>query len=94
MATFFMFGRYSAESLKEMSGERTKKAYGLVKKYGGEVKSVYALLGKYDLAVIVDFPDVKQAMKASMALNKLLGISFSTSPAVTLEEFDKLIAEI
>ncbi len=30
-------------------------------------------------------------MKASIELAKLLGIAFTTSPAVTLEEFDKLV---
>jgi len=89
-----MFGKYSAASLKEMSGERTTKAFSLIKKSGGEVKSVYALLGEKDLVVIVDFPETKQAMKASIALNKLTGICFTTSPAVTIEEFDKLIADI
>lgn len=38
MTTFFMFGKYSAEALKPMSGERTKKAFSLIKKFGGEVK--------------------------------------------------------
>jgi hypothetical protein len=33
---------------------------------------------------------VSGAVKASVELNKLLGISFTTSPAVTVEEFDKL----
>ena len=94
MATFFMFGKYSAEALKQMSGERTKKANSLIKKAGGEVKSVYALLGKQDLVLIVDFSDIKQAMKTSIALSKLTGIAFTTSPAVTIEEFDKLIADI
>jgi hypothetical protein len=33
-------------------------------------------------------------MQASAALSKLTGISFTTSPAVTVEEFDKLMAEV
>jgi hypothetical protein len=35
-----------------------------------------------------------KAMQASVALNKLTGISFTTLPAVTVEEFDKLIAKV
>jgi hypothetical protein len=34
---------------------------------------------------------MKEAMKASVELTKLLGISFTTAPAVTVEEFDELI---
>jgi hypothetical protein len=33
-------------------------------------------------------------VKASVALAKLLGISFSTSPAVVVEDFDKMVEEI
>ena len=94
MATFFMFGQYSSEALKGMSAERTDKAVSLIKKFGGEVNSMYALLGERDLVLIVDFPEVKQAMKASIALTKMTGVSFTTSPAVAVEDFDKIIADI
>jgi hypothetical protein len=33
-------------------------------------------------------------MKASIALNKLTGIAFTTSQAISVEEFDKRITEI
>jgi uncharacterized protein with GYD domain len=94
MATFFMFGKYSSEALKEMSSERTDKAVSLIKKLGGKVNSIYALLGEIDLVLLVDFPEIKQAMKASVALSKLTRISFTTSQAVTAEEFDKMISEV
>jgi ribosomal protein S13 len=38
----------------------------------------------------IDLPDNKQAMAVSMALAKLTGIGFTTSPAVPIDEFDKL----
>ena len=94
MATFVMIGKYSLEALKGMSTDRTDKGISLIKKHGGEVKSMYALLGEKDLVFIVDFPDVKQAMGASVALSKATGISFATSQAVPVEEFDKLIGEV
>ena len=93
MATFFMFGKYSSESLIGMSAERTGKIINQINKHGGEVNSMYAVLGEKDLVFIVNFPGVEQAMKASVALSKLTGISFTTSQAVTIEEFDKLIGE-
>ena len=92
MATYLMFGKYSIDAIKEISAERTVKASAVVGDVGGEVKAAYALLGKTDLVFIVDFPGVQEAMKASVELTKLLGISFTTAPAVTVEEFDKLIA--
>jgi len=93
MATFLMLGKYSAEAVKVISAKRTKEGLNLVKKFGGEVKSMYALLGEKDLAFILDFPGIEQAMKASVALSKSTGISFTTFPAVTVEEFDKMMAE-
>jgi hypothetical protein len=38
------------------------------------------------------FCNKDQAMKLSVELAKLLGIGFTTAPAVTFEDFDKLIA--
>jgi len=43
------------------------------------------------VVAIVDFPGLKEAMKASIELTKLLGISFTTAPTVPVEEFDKLM---
>lgn len=94
MSTFFMFGKYTSESLREISVDRTQKAKFIISKMGGEIKSIHVLLGEHDLVAIVDMPDTESAVKASLALNKELGISFSTSPAISVEEFDKLSSEI
>ncbi len=93
MATFFMFGKYSSEALKGISAERTEKAMEIFKKLGGEVKSMYALVGNYDLVFIVELPGIKQAIQASVVLSEMSGISFTTAPAITVAEFDKLITK-
>jgi uncharacterized protein with GYD domain len=93
MPTFFMLGKYSSEAVKGISADRTGKAVDIIKKHGGEVRSMYALLGAYDLAFIVDLPGMQEAMKASIAIGKLTGISFSTAAALPVEDFDKMIAE-
>ncbi len=93
MATFLMFGKYSAEAVKKISPKRTRDAASLVKKYGGRVEAMYALLGEKDLVLILNFPGVAQAMKASVALSKMTGIGFSTYPAVSVAEFDKLMGK-
>ena len=94
MSTFFMFGKYSSEAVKQISAERTGKATSLIEGFGGKVNSMYALLGQHDLVLIVDLPGVEEAMKTSLALSKLTGIAFSTSPAVSVDTFDKITAEI
>jgi len=62
----------------------------LRQKHGGELKAAYATLGGIDLVMIADLPDNARAMAASAALAKATGIGFTTAPAVTIDEFDKL----
>jgi uncharacterized protein with GYD domain len=92
MAKFFMYGKYSKEAMEGISADRTKKALDAIAKAGGKVNSMYALLGKYDIVLITDFPGVAEVMKASIALNKLSGIAFTSFPAIPIEEFDKIMA--
>jgi uncharacterized protein with GYD domain len=94
MSTFFMFGRYSKEALDKVSVERTRQARQLIEKLGGKLKAVYALMGEYDLAMIVELPNMAVAMQASIALKRMTDISFFTSAALPVEEFDQLVGEI
>lgn len=90
MAKFLMLGKYSQEAIKGITSERTQRVVDEIEKNNGKVNCMYALLGNFDLVFIVDFPTVKEVMQASINLTKLTGISFTTSPAITVEEFDKL----
>jgi len=92
MPIFMMFGKYTSEALKGISSERTDKAIEIIKKNGGKVISMYAVLGEHDLVLTLDLPDTEKALATSVALNKLTGISFTTSPVVEVEKFDKLVA--
>lgn len=96
MGTFLFFGNYSADSIKDISAKRTDKAMELIEKYGGKFVGGYALLGAYDLVLIVEFPGPGKhdAMKTSVALSKLLGVGFTTMPAVDFKAFDKLVEEM
>ena len=94
MATFVMFGKYSESAIKAISSARTKKANSIIAKLGGKIVSFYALMGKQDLMLIVDLPGIEDAMKASVALARASGISFTTCPAVDVETFDKIAAKV
>ncbi len=93
MPIFMMFGKYTSEALRGISSERTDKAIEIIKKHGGKVISMYAVLGEHDLVLTLDLPDAEKALATSVALNKLTGISFTTSPVVEVEKFDRLVAE-
>lgn len=94
MATFMLFGKYSAEAFKGISTKRTEKASELINKFGGEILSMYALLGEKDLVLIVKFPDTESAAKASIAVSRLTGISFETSEAIPVDQFDKMVSNL
>lgn len=90
MTTFFMFGKYSKESLKGIAAKRTEKAEATIQDFGGKLRSVYALLGEYDLVLIADLPGNQEAVQVSVALSRETGIAFTTSPAIPIAVFDKL----
>jgi len=94
MPIYMMFGKYTLDSLKDASAKRTKKAVRIIEKNGGKVVSMYAVIGEHDLVLTLDFPDEEKALSASLALQMLTGISFSTSPVVEVEKFDHLLSEI
>ena len=92
MAIFFMFGKYTSKAMEEISAQRTQQAVDEIKKLGGEINAMHVLLGEYDLCFCVSLPGIEEAMKASVNLSKLTGISFTTCPAVTVEAFDNLVS--
>ena len=94
MSTYFFFGKYSTQSLKNASSARTRKAEHIIGRFRGQVKAMYALLGEHDLVMIVDLPGIDEALKVSMGLTKLTGIAFTTFPAIGVSEFDKLLQEV
>ena len=94
MQTFFLFGKYSPAALKGISASRTKRASKLIQKYKGKVHSIHALLGEHDLVIIASLPSAEAALKTSVALGKATGIMFTSSPAVAVNRFDKLVAKV
>jgi len=93
MPIFFMFGKYTSKAIEKISAERTEQAVSEIKKLGGAVNAMHVLLGEYDLLFCVNLPGNDEAIKASVTLSKLTGIAFTTCPAVTVEAFDRLVAE-
>jgi uncharacterized protein with GYD domain len=93
MGTYIMLGKYSREGIQDASADRTRQVEKLVEKLGGKVEAIFAVLGKYDLVLRLQLPDTAKAMKASIELGKLTGISFTTLPALSVEEFDRLAGD-
>ncbi len=94
MATYLLFGQYSHEAIKDISAKRTEKVRELIEKFGGSVKAEYVLLGDTDIVIVLEAPDNASVMKISVGLSKMSGISFTSAPAVTFEEFDQYMEEV
>ena len=94
MNTYLLFGKYSSNALKNASATRTRKAEHLIGRFHGKVKSMYALIGQYDLLLVVELPGVEEVIKVSTGLMELTGITFTTVPAISISAFDKLISEV
>ena len=92
MNTYIMMGKYSLDAIAKINPTRTKKGEEIIAACQGKLKSGYAMLGEKDLILITEFPSTEKAIKASSTLSKELGIGFTTSPAISFEEFDKVIA--
>lgn len=90
MTMFFLFGTYTQEAVDGIDANRTKRAEQIIQGFGGRLHWVYALLGEYDIVMLVELPGVPEAMQASIALSKETGIAFSSYPAVPVAEFDQL----
>ena len=93
MQTFFFFGTYTEKSIKSASKRRTKVVKDLIKKMGGNLISIYGLFGEWDLVIIVELPDMNNALELSTSLFKLTDISFETHPAFEVETLDRLITK-
>jgi len=88
MQTFFFFGTYSSESIREVNRERTGLAVGTFEEHNGHIKSMHAVMGPYDLVILATLPGNKDAMEVSLKLSQRLGIRFCTCPALSVEHFD------
>ncbi len=92
MTTYFLTGTYGADAIKGISRKRTADVTKMIEDIGGKLVSMYSLLGEKDLVIIAEFPGLKEAIKGSVSISKITGIPFTTYPAITVEEFDELMA--
>ena len=53
MALYLMLGNYTNPSVHDIKVARTKEAVGIIEKNNGQVVSMYAMLGQFDVVLIV-----------------------------------------
>jgi uncharacterized protein with GYD domain len=96
MATYISLVKFTQQGLTTMKDKGVERAE-LVQKHakaqGGRLVQAYYCLGEYDVVAVWEFPDNRAAMKAAV-LNASMGhIQITTMPAVTRDEWKKLLQE-
>ena len=74
--------------------KRAQAARDIAKKVGVEIKQVYLTSGESDLVVMVETPNGDNVAKFALALGMQGNVRTRTARAWTMEEFQKLVAEL
>jgi len=96
MPTYVSLIRYTQKGVENMkeSPARLDAAKELFKQMGGELKSYYLAMGRYDAVVISEGPDDETATKLALTIGSAGAIRTETFRVFTEEEYRKIIAEL
>ena len=81
------------QDIKE-SPSRLEKAKALVASAGGEMKSFYMTMGRYDMIAIIEAQDDAAYDKVMLTLGSKGGVRSETLRAFPEDEYRKIIAEV
>jgi uncharacterized protein with GYD domain len=88
------FTQEGITTMKDQGIARSEKVRKNIEDLGGTLLDAYYCLGKYDVVAILEFPDNETALKASVKNASLGHISITTMPAVTRDEWTKLLRQV
>ena len=74
MATFIMLTNFTEEGIKGVKAkgkDRKAAVEKLVGDFGGEIKSSYLTMGRYDRVMVLDFPDDETMAKFALSFGAL-----------------------
>ena len=96
MPTYMTLINYTQKGVENMkdSPNRLDAAKELFKSMGGELKSFYLAMGKYDAVVIAEGPDDETATKIAMTIGAAGAIRTETLRVFTEDEYRKIISEL
>lgn len=84
------FTTKGANTVKDFAA-RKSEARRIMEANGAKSIATYVTLGSYDMVSVIEAPDDKTALKISAAISALGNLTAETLPAVTAEEFEKLV---
>ena len=96
MAKFISLVNYTgkgAESIKE-SPNRLDAVKQLCEQMGAKVDAFYLTMGRYDIVIIVDAPDIETVSKIILTIASKGSVSTETLHAFPEESYRKIISEL
>src|SRR4051812_21655541 len=96
MPAYISLLRYTQQGIGSINQSPTrldaaKEAY---RKAGGELKSFYLTMGRYDAVAIVELPDDLMAGKLALTLGAQGNVRTETLRAFTEAEFRRIVSEL
>ncbi len=96
MAKYISLVKYKTkgiENIKE-SPNRLDAVKQLCESMGATVEGVYLTMGRYDIIMIMDAPDLETAAKLILTTASKGAVSTETLPAFPEDEYRKIISEL
>ncbi len=96
MAKYISLIKYTAKGIDNIkdSPNRLDAFKQLCESMGVAVDGFFLTMGRYDLVVIIDSPDLKTAAKVILTTGSKGAVSTETLPAFTEEEYRQVISEL
>ena len=96
MKTYIMLFRFTQQGLVDIKGapNRLDLVKDTFKKFGAELKSIYLVMGQYDLIAIIEAPDDETIAKLSLMVGSKGNVNMETLRAFTEEEYRKIVAGV
>ena len=96
MAKFISLVKYTAKGIDKIkeSPNRLDAFKQLCESMGVTVDGFFLTMGRYDIVLMVDAPDIKTVAKVILATTSAGAVSTETLPAFTEEEYRQVISEL
>ena len=96
MPTFVTFANWTDQGIRNIkeAPARAEAAKALLASLGGEVKQVFILTGRYDLAIISEAPDGEVLAKFALAVAAQGNVRTETVRAFSEDEFQSIVASL
>ena len=96
MPTYIYLCKYTAEGIKgvQEAPQRRQRAVERIEQLGGRAIGTWLTQGRYDVVLVVDFPDEASASAFALGTGMAGRLTTETMRAYTPEETDAILAKL